>query len=66
MNYLAAPTSSGKTACILPAFLENTIFTYYFYMAFDNNDENYFRHEGAIMEDAEKHGAYLPTFGLAR
>lgn len=61
VNYLAAPSSAGKSACILPAFLASTKlkkgFTHYFHMPFANNGGNFFRHEGNIMEKAEDHGA---------
>eukprot|EP01035_Chromulina_nebulosa_P037399 gene37399-50476_t len=39
VKYIAAPPSSGKTSCILPAFLKTKL-THYFYLAFDNNQEN--------------------------
>ena len=37
-----APSSSGKTTCILPAFLKTT-FSHYFYIAFDNNQDKNFK-----------------------
>ena len=42
VKYIAAPPSSGKTSCILPAFLKTKL-THYFYVAFDNNQENNYR-----------------------
>ena len=39
VKYIAAPSCSGKTTCILPAFLKTTL-THYFYIAFDNNQNN--------------------------
>eukprot|EP01036_Dinobryon_divergens_P037334 gene37334-48823_t len=42
MKYIAAPPSSGKTTCILPAFLKTTL-THYIYLAFDNNQDNNFK-----------------------
>lgn len=43
VQYLAAPSASGKTACILPAFLRSTemeelSFTHYIYLPFHNHD----------------------------
>ena len=47
VKYLSAPSGSGKTSCILPAFLKSTHnkggFTHYLYLAFSNNDDNFFR-----------------------
>jgi len=45
VKYLAAPSASGKTSCILPAFLKGEdmdMFTHYLYFAFDNNDGRHF------------------------
>ena len=42
VKYIAAPSSSGKTTCILPAFLKTTL-THYFYIAFDNNQDKNFK-----------------------
>jgi hypothetical protein len=42
VKYIAAPSSSGKTTCMLPAFLKTTL-THYFYIAFDNNQNNNYR-----------------------
>ena len=46
VNYIAAPSGSGKSACILPAFLQSQNceikFTHYLYLAFDNNDKRCF------------------------
>ena len=42
VKYIAAPSCSGKTTCILPAFLKTTL-THYFYIAFDNNQNNNFK-----------------------
>jgi DNA-binding transcriptional MerR regulator len=42
VKYIAAPSCSGKTTCILPAFLKTTL-THYFYIAFDNNQNNNYR-----------------------
>ena len=41
VKYITAPPSSGKTTCILPAFLK-TALTHYFYIAFDNNEDKNF------------------------
>ena len=50
VKYICAPTGYGKTACILPGFLKSTEqeggFTHYLYMAFSNNNHNYFRSDG--------------------
>ena len=47
VKYLSAPSGSGKTSCILPAFLKSTRnedgFTHYLYLAFNNNANNFFR-----------------------
>ena len=47
VKYLSAPSGSGKTSCILPAFLKSTHkkggFTHYLYLAFNNNADNFFR-----------------------
>ena len=46
VKYLAAPSNSGKTSCILPAFLKGVDmgeFTHYLYFAFDNNAGRQFR-----------------------
>jgi len=44
---LSAPSSAGKTASVLPAFLELCAIedgiTYYVYIAFDNNNKRNFR-----------------------
>jgi hypothetical protein len=52
VKYLAAPSSSGKTCSVLPAFIESSTFafkqdrgTHYLYLAFDNNGERHFRVE---------------------
>ncbi len=43
VRYISAPTGSGKTASILPAFLESPKATHYLYLPFDHNDKKYFR-----------------------
>ena len=48
VKYIAAPSGSGKTSCILPAFLQSTNFTdspptHYLYLAFENNCGKDFR-----------------------
>ena len=64
VKYLCAPGSSGKTSCILPAFLKSTEnekdgFTHYLYLAFSNNDSNFFQvsKSSKITNDAESQGA---------
>lgn len=65
VKYLAAGGGSGKTSCILPAFLESTEmkngFTIYLYMSFANNNENHFRLAGNWNEvtilNSNEHGA---------
>ena len=64
VKYLCAPGSSGKTSCILPAFLKSTEnekdgFTHYLYLAFSNNDNNFFQvsKSSKITNDAESQGA---------
>ena len=46
VNYIAAPSGSGKSACILQAFLQSQNckikFTHYLYLAYDNNDKRCF------------------------
>ncbi len=42
VKYIAAPSSSGKSTCILPAFLKTTL-SHYFYIAFDNNQDKNFK-----------------------
>ena len=52
VKYLSVPPHSGKTSCILPAFLKNTKseggFTHYFYFTFDNNDGRIYENDGEI------------------
>ena len=43
IKYLSAPSGSGKTASILPAFLQSD-FTHYLYIAFSNNDNRQFKY----------------------
>ena len=47
IKYLAAPSGYGKTSSVLQAFLRSTDgdegFTHYFYLAFNNNADNYYR-----------------------
>ena len=66
VKYLAAPSASGKTSCILPAFLKGKDmgkFTHYLYFAFDNNDGRQFYvdpfrpAEDVDVKLAEKQGA---------
>ena len=66
VKYLAAPSASGKTSCILPAFLKGENmgkFTHYLYFAFDNNEGRQFRvrpfrpAEDVDVKLAEKQGA---------
>merc|ERR1711865_895644 len=66
VKYLAAPSASGKTSCILPAFLKGKDmgkFTHYLYFAFDNNDGQQFYvdpfrpAEDVDVKLAEKQGA---------
>jgi hypothetical protein len=52
VKYLAAPSSSGKSCSVLPAFIESSTFlydivkgTHYLYLAFDNNGHRHFRVE---------------------
>lgn len=63
IRYLAAPTASGKTACLLPAFLdsvesqrvfdgEDVAFTYYLYLAFGNNESRAFKVGSNLNPDA--------------
>ena len=46
VKYIASPSGSGKSSCILPAFVESqrssSRFTHYLYMAFDNNNKRKF------------------------
>jgi len=46
VKYVVAPARSGKSASILPAFLQTTGnpngFTHYFYLAFNNNAGNFY------------------------
>ena len=67
VKYLSAPGGSGKTSCILPAFLKNAEkkvggFTHYLYLSFDNNAYKYFRldHNDRVTWDlAEDQGAWF-------
>lgn len=43
VKYVCAPTASGKTTSILPAFLASTKFSHYLYLAFVNNNKRNFR-----------------------
>ncbi len=43
VRYISAPSGSGKTASILPAFLESPSATHYLYLPFDNNEYKDFR-----------------------
>jgi hypothetical protein len=52
VKYLAAPSTSGKSCSVLPAFIESSTFlydigkgTHYLYLAFDNNGNRHFRVE---------------------
>ena len=59
LKYVVAPSGSGKTAGILPAFLETT-FRYYLYIAFANNHLHDFKLYGEPNKDiyiAEDQGA---------
>ena len=64
VKYIAAPPSSGKTSAILSAFLKSAEgdggFTHYFYLAFDNNNHNFYRlsHDQEVSKKlAESQGA---------
>ena len=62
VNYISAPSHFGKTACVLPAFLNSTVkengFTHYLYLSCDNNNSNYFCSDRIINENnAECQGA---------
>jgi len=69
-RYATAPTQSGKTASILPAFLDsaegnrsidgvNVSFSYYIYLAFDNNDNRCFRARTAVQGNYYEQGAFF-------
>ncbi|CAE7856609.1 unnamed protein product [Symbiodinium necroappetens] len=52
VKFIVAPTHSGKTACILPAFLQmrrDRTMTHYIYLAFHNNGSNH--HEPPVIPD---------------
>jgi len=57
--YISAKTESGKTASILPTFLNsyksnrNRRFTHYLYMAFDNNASNNYKAIGTADKDSD-------------
>lgn len=70
VRYATAPTAAGKTASILPAFLdsaeadrsidgENVSFSYYIYLAFDNNDGRTFQAMSPMPKEFEKQGAFF-------
>ena len=70
LPYLAAPSHSGKTACILVGFLNSVEstrkekFAYYLYLAFSNNNDKHFAfNENTSVTDtkldAEKQGAHF-------
>ena len=42
VKYVTAPSCSGKTSSILPAFLKTNL-SHYIYIAFDNNENNNYR-----------------------
>ena len=42
VKYITAPTSTGKTSCVLPAFLKTTL-THYIFIAFSNNADNNYK-----------------------
>ncbi len=50
VKYLCAPTASGKSASVLPAFLVNEKATHYFYIPFHNNNDRYFQCEPFAFE----------------
>ena len=58
VNYISAPSHFGKTACVLPAFLNSTVkengFTHYLYLSCDNNNSNYFCSDGIINENKKR------------
>lgn len=43
VRYLSAPSVSGKTASVLPAFLESKTATHYLYIPFSNNGDFHFQ-----------------------
>jgi hypothetical protein len=43
VKYLCAPSGSGKSASVLPAFLVNEEATHYFYLPFHNNNDRLFK-----------------------
>ena len=52
VKFIVAPTHSGKTACILPAFLQmrrDRTMTHYIYLPFHNNADNH--HEPPVIPD---------------
>ena len=43
VNYITSPCGTGKTASVLPAFLESKRATHYLYIPLDNNGGKYFK-----------------------
>ena len=55
VRYIAAPSGSGKTACVLPVFLR-TALTHYIYISFTNNNFQHFElsSESSISNNPKK------------
>ena len=61
VKYVCAPSASGKTTSIVPAFLKSDKFTHYLYLAFHNNGRRNFKLRPSKPDEdedvAEKQGA---------
>ena len=53
IKYACAPSASGKTASILPAFLKSEKFKRYLYIPFDNNNRRQFKYQGTVSDKDE-------------
>ncbi len=66
VHYISAPPASGKTASVLPSFLETAKATHYLYLPFHNNNGNWFKAapyniEATDEETGEQQGAAFMT-----
>jgi hypothetical protein len=53
VRYVSAPTASGKTASVLPAFLGSETATHYLYIPFSNNGNYHFKADPGTIETTD-------------